>query len=83
MEQRANHSPQPACVIQPTPALDDLQAVLATDPHQAVRIDVRVGRDERAIESVWAGGLFEFHFGPRSVLSVEALSAGGARVLTR
>jgi hypothetical protein len=50
-----------------------ISRVLAADPHKAMRIDVRVGREERAIESGWAGGLFEFHFGPRSVLSVEAL----------
>jgi hypothetical protein len=56
---------------------------LAADAHQTVRIDVRVGRDERAMKSGWAGGLLEFHFGPRSVLSVEALRARGARLLTR
>ncbi|HET8820106.1 MAG TPA: hypothetical protein VFM57_01040 [Thermoleophilaceae bacterium] len=60
-----------------------ISRVPAADPHQAMRIDVRVGRDERAVESGWAGGLFEFHCGPRSVLSVEALSAEGASVLTR
>jgi hypothetical protein len=50
-----------------------ISRVTAADPHQAVRVDVRVGRDERTSESGWAGGVFEFHFGPRSVLSVEAL----------
>ena len=39
-----------------------ISRVLAADPDQAMRIDVRVGREERAIESGWAGGLFEFHW---------------------
>jgi hypothetical protein len=47
--------------------------VLAADRHQVVWIGVRIGRDERTIQGGWAGGLFEFHFGPRSVFSVEAL----------